>query len=56
MAWYAVVAFDEDSEVSVVPSIWLTDGDTKCYCPPYRDSSKLSRAIKARYSPVDKWS
>lgn len=56
MAGYAVVAFDEDKEVSVVPSIWLTDGGTKCYWPPFRDTSKLSKAIKAQYSPADKWS
>ena len=56
MARYAVVAFDEDSEVSAVPSIWLSDGETKCYWPPYRDSQKLSKAIKARNSPQDNWS
>ena len=55
MGGYAVVAFDDDNEVSVVPSIWLTDGETKCYWPPYRDS-KLSKAIKARYPPQEQWS
>lgn len=55
MAGYAVVAFDEENEVSVVPSIWLTDGGTKCYWPSYRNASKVAKAIKEKSSPQENW-
>lgn len=49
-----MVVFIDEDEVNVVPNIWLTDGDTKCYWPPYRDS-KLSKAIKARWPSQEQW-
>lgn len=55
MARYAVVVFDEDNDVSTVPSSWLTDGENKCYWPPIRNSQKLSKAIKSRCAPQDNW-
>lgn len=55
MARYAVVAFEEENEVSVVPSAWMTDEERKCYWPPYRNTAKLTKAIKERDSPKDNW-
>ena len=55
MAKYAVVEFEDEKEVSVVPSAWMTDEDTKCYWPPYRKTAKVTKAIKEGYSPKDNW-
>ena len=51
----AVVSFDKDNAVSVVPSCWLTDSGNKCYWPPDRDSSKVVKAMKNRIAPQDSW-
>lgn len=55
MAKYAVFAFDKDNAVSVVPSCWLTNSGKKCYWPPYRDYSKVVKAMKNRTAPQDSW-
>jgi len=55
MAGYAVVSFDKDQEVSVILICWLTEGNKNCYWPPYRDYSKVTKAIKTMAAPQDNW-
>lgn len=55
MDGYAVVAFDDEGEVSVVPCVWLTENEKACCWPPYRDANKLSKAIKRKSTPQDSW-
>lgn len=51
---YAVVVF-EGEEVGVVPCKWLADNATKCFWPQYKDSSKLTKAIRTKSDPQDTW-
>lgn len=54
---YAVVVFEEE-EVGVVPHKWLVDNAasfTKCFWPPYKDSSRLTKAIRTMSDPQDTW-
>lgn len=55
MAGYALVAFDEEGEVHVVPSIWQTDEEARCVRPKFKDTLKLSKAIKTKTPPQDTW-
>lgn len=52
---YAVVAFDEANEVSVIPNSWLLENDTQCYWPPFKGTLKLSRAIQNMWEPQENW-
>ena len=55
IANYAVVAFDEANEVSVIPSSWLCENDKICYWPTFKSTSKLSRAIQDMWDPQEYW-
>ncbi|XP_064460226.1 uncharacterized protein LOC135370411 [Ornithodoros turicata] len=51
---YSVVHFEENDEVSVVPSSWLI-GNHKVMWPPYKNTNKITIAIKRREKPSHHW-
>lgn len=55
MASYAVVSFEKEQEVDVTPVCWLTECEKYCYWPPYREYSKVIKAIKTMAPPQDNW-
>lgn len=51
--WY-VIEFTDDKEVAVVPDNWLNG--TKCALwPPFKNSERIVKAIKAREDPGPNW-
>ena len=44
---FAIVHFQTENSVAVVPSIWIAGESNLCYWPPYR-ASRLETAVKER--------
>lgn len=51
---YAVIEFDDG--VSFAPEKWLTPRKTHCYWPPYKNQTRLSRAIENQEDTAENWS
>lgn len=50
---FAIVHFDTDNSVEVVPSVWINGEEKLCYFPDNLKGKKLTKAVKTS-SPVNK--
>ena len=51
---FAIVHFQTENSVAVVPSIWIAGESNLCYWPPYR-ASRLETAVKEREKSTIDW-
>ncbi|XP_046544153.1 uncharacterized protein LOC124254284 [Haliotis rubra] len=51
---YKLVIFTDDNELAVVPSNWL-DGTGFCLWPPFKSTTKLSKAVQIQQCACDSW-
>ena len=59
MNYYSVVEFPvvgkEETEVEVVPTLWLFENEKKCYWPTNKNADKVSKFVSNRTVPDDSW-
>ena len=54
MSIYAVVEFDVDKSVAIVPVPWLSDEEDQCCWPPFK-ADKISMYAKELRDPEKDW-
>ena len=55
---YEIVEFLHTKEVAVVPSGWMLsgeNGETMCYWPPFKNSSRLNSVVQRSMPPESDW-
>ncbi|CAG7717994.1 unnamed protein product [Allacma fusca] len=52
---FAVVHFSETNEVEAVPTKWFTEDSDWCYWPNFRNTTKITAAIKSCVTHSGDW-
>ena len=52
---YCVVEFTQTQDLATVPSSWLSDSDSLCAWPPYKDSTRITKLASNGEKPGCSW-
>ena len=47
----AVVVFEREGDLSVLPCSWLNKSESHGYWPPFKDGNKITKAIREAFKP-----
>lgn len=53
---YTVAYFSISDEVEVVLLCWINEDESSCRWPPYKDTYKITKAVKTNTEPSENWS